>query len=343
MICYPVIYTRTFQCDYFSNFHVIPDFADANFLMPYIRSATTDMNPMNHQIKKIVVTDTEMCVFGIIGYARDIVDNSLLDCTSDNKGRAVYGFYGFAVKIDENLHSVPEFSKEDISEIYKRYIRPVWNDATQHTQFSVSSNLSEKAVYSNEELHEEFLWNESVNVFSADSDLYDVLLYKALTGDSVSYCSCITDYKALKKTPFNFVVTTPNNLNRLRNEPVIINESVINNEPPVEEIYAPVNEEKDFNLYGENPHISNYPSETTRDSEGTKKNRFVGEDTSFSEESIPEEEIKSEIELILRKYVAPAIAASVASFATVAIVIYLSYIYKKKKAKEEKKGNQDAE
>ncbi len=336
MICYPVIYTRTFQCDYFSNFHVLPYMIDANWLMRYIRSATTDMNPMNHQIKKIVVTDTEMCVFGIIGYARDIVDNSLLDCTSDNKGRAVYGFYGFAVKVDENLNTVPDFSREDISGLYKNYIVPVWNDTVQHTQSSSAINLNEKLFSGNNIVNEELFWNESVNVFSAEGDLYDVLLYKALTGDTISYCSCMMDYKALKKAPFNFVVTTPNNLNRLRNEPVI------QNEPPAEEIPVPVNEETDFN-YGENLHISNYPSETIEDSEGTKKNKLMGEDTSFSEESIPEEEIKSEIERILRRYVPYTIAALAASFAVTAIVMYLSYIYKMKKAKEEKEGKKDAE
>lgn len=332
MNCYPVIYTRTFQCDYFSNFHVIPDFVDASWLMPYIRSATTDMNPTNSHTKKIIVTDTEICVFGIIGYAKDIIDIELSDCTRDNKGRAVYGFYGFAVQVDENLHTVPDFSKKIISELYKKYICPVWNDTVQNTQISDAVNLNEKTAC-NGELHEDFFWNEYLNVFSAESDLYDVLLHKALTGDFVSYCSHITDYKTLKKTPFNFIVTTPNNLNRLKNEPVI------KAEPPTEEISALV-EETDFNSYVENPYISDSPSEISEDSEGSKKNRLMEENNPFSEESVPKEEIKSEIEQILRKYIPYAMASFIASLVVTAIA---EYVCSKKKAGEEKEGKKDAE
>lgn len=66
MISYPVIYTRTLNCDYFSNFHVLPEFVDANWLLPYIRSATTDMNPTSNQTKRIVVSDKKIAYLELL-------------------------------------------------------------------------------------------------------------------------------------------------------------------------------------------------------------------------------------------------------------------------------------
>lgn len=231
MFCYPVIYTRTLNCDYFTNFHVLPDFVDAKWLLPYVRSATTDMTPSVSTIRKIVITNEDVCVFGIIAYAKDIMNSYLGNFFSDNKGRAVYGFYGFAVKANGNSAVIPAFSETKISEMYYHYITPVWEDLIQKTQTSSYVMLDEKTVY-DLEIEPEYIYNDSVNVFSNEKNLYEILLYKALNGKSVSYCSCINDYKALKQTPFNYVITSANNLVRLKNEPVVREEPVIiHNEP----------------------------------------------------------------------------------------------------------------
>ncbi|MDE6832889.1 MAG: hypothetical protein K2J39_01370, partial [Ruminococcus sp.] len=102
----------------------------------------------------------------------------------------------------------------------------IWGDSVQRTQISLSMNLPEKD-FSNQEAESEYIWDNHMNLFSSDENLYEIFLYKALNGENISYCSCINDYKALKKSPFDYVVTTRNNLNRLRNE------QAVNEEPPV--------------------------------------------------------------------------------------------------------------
>lgn len=303
MICYPVIYTRTFQCDYFTKFHVLPEFIDASWVLSYIRSATTDMNPADNNIRKIIITDTDICIFGIIAYAKDIVDLSMLDCTRDNKGRAVYGFYGFAIQVDESASTVPVFDKNAINAIYKKYIVPVWNDTVQQTQIPESLELQEKTASSSNK-EPEYLWNESVNVFTNEGDLYDSLLYQAITGDLTCYCSAINDYKALKQSVFNYVVTTTNNIVRLKNDTVVKEEPAI---PTTAETV--VSEESESRAENTNEYAT-FPAVTDNESAGSKKNKPVDENSNVFQKTIREKELAADLETVLKKYIAPAAAVS---------------------------------
>ena len=216
---YPVIYTRTLKCDYFSNFHVLPPFVNGSWLLQYIRSATTDMNPAEQQNKKIIVSNGRYCIFGTIGYTKDITTGSDAYCR-DEKGRAIFGFYGFVVSVNKTASTIPDFSEDDISEIHNKYIVPVWNETVSHTQsIAAAVELKEKNISGDTEIDSpEFTFNNSMNLFSADFTLYERLLYKAITGNSITYCSNINDYKALKQSPFEYVITSSSNISRLREE-----------------------------------------------------------------------------------------------------------------------------
>ena len=216
---YPVIYTRTLKCDYFSNFHVLPPFVNGSWLLQYIRSATTDMNPAEQQNKKIIVSNGRYCIFGTIGYTKDITTGSDAYCR-DEKGRAIFGFYGFVVSVNKTASTIPDFSKDDISEIHNKYIVPVWNETVSHTQsIAAAVELKEKNISGDTEIDSpEFTFNNSMNLFSADITLYERLLYKAITGNPITYCSSINDYKALKQSPFEYVITSSSNISRLREE-----------------------------------------------------------------------------------------------------------------------------
>lgn len=216
---YPVIYTRTLKCDYFSNFHVLPPFFDGSWLLQYIRSATTDMSPSEQQNKKIIVSNGRHCIFGTIGYTKDITTGLDAYCR-DEKGRAIFGFYGFVVSVNKTASTIPDFSEDDISEIHNKYIVPVWNETVSHTQsIATAVELKEKSISGDTEIdNPEFTFNNSMNLFSADCTLYERLLYKAITGNPVTYCSSINDFKALKQSPFEYVITSSSNISRLREE-----------------------------------------------------------------------------------------------------------------------------
>ena len=216
---YPVIYTRTLKCDYFSNFHVLPPFVNGSWLLQYIRSATTDMNPTEQQNKKIIVSNGRYCIFGTIGYTKAITTGLDAYCR-DEKGRGIFGFYGFVVQVNKTASTIPVFSEDDISEIHKKYIVPVWNETVSHTQsIAAAVELKEENISGNTEIDSpELTFNNSMNLFLTDFTLYKRLLYKAITGNTVTYCSDINDFKALKQSPFEYVITSYSNISRLREE-----------------------------------------------------------------------------------------------------------------------------
>lgn len=219
---YPVIYTRTRCCDYFAGFHVRPDFVVPAEVLPYIRTATTDMDAYEHTRKHIIISTNTMILFGMVGYIQDIGGSDVELYARDEKNRAIFGFYGFAAKRGTDFHTskIPDIQNHDIIQAYKKYVTPYWNCLDQETQNAEPISLEEKEIAVSP-IPEGFLWNETVRVYSeTDSPdcLYTALLLDALNGTVLSYCSCVNDFKALKNSRFSHVVTNKNNRFRLKKE-----------------------------------------------------------------------------------------------------------------------------
>ena len=219
---YPVIYTRTRCCDYFAGFHVRPDFIVPAEVLPYIRTATTDMDAYEHTKKHLIISTDKMILFGIVGFIQDIGGTAVELYARDEKNRAIFGFYGFAAKRenDFNTSKIPDIQDCDIIRAYEKYVMPYWNCLDQDAKKAEPISLEEKEIAVSP-IPEEFLWNETVHVHSeADNPnrLYTTLLLDALNGTVLSYCSCVNDFKALKNSRFSHVVTNKNNRFRLEKE-----------------------------------------------------------------------------------------------------------------------------
>ena len=219
---YPVIYTRTRCCDYFAGFHVRPDFIVPAEVLPYIRTATTDMDAYEHTKKHLIISTDKMILFGIVGFIQDIGETAVELYTRDEKNRAIFGFYGFAAKRenDFNTSKIPDIQDCDIIRAYEKYVMPYWNCLDQDTKKAEPISLEEKEIAVSP-IPEEFLWNETVHVHSETDNpdrLYTTLLLDALNGTVLSYCSCVNDFKALKTSRFSHVVTNKNNRFRLKKE-----------------------------------------------------------------------------------------------------------------------------
>ena len=219
---YPVIYTRTRCCDYFAGFHVRPDFIVPAEVLPYIRTATTDMDAYEHTKKHLIISTDKMILFGIVGFIQDIGGTAVELYARDEKNRAIFGFYGFAAKRenDFNTSKIPDIQDCDIIRAYEKYVMPYWNCLDQDTKKAEPISLEEKEIAVSP-IPEEFLWNETVHVHSETDNpdrLYTTLLLDALNGTVLSYCSCVNDFKALKNSRFSHVVTNKNNRFRLEKE-----------------------------------------------------------------------------------------------------------------------------
>ena len=219
---YPVIYTRTRCCDYFAGFHVRPDFIVPAEVLPYIRTATTDMDAYEHTKKHLIISTDKIILFGIVGFIQDIGGTAVELYARDEKNRAIFGFYGFAAKMenDFNTSKIPDIQDCDIIRAYEKYVMPYWNCLDQDTKKAEPISLEEKEIAVSP-IPEEFLWNETVHVHSETDNpdrLYTTLLLDALNGTVLSYCSCVNDLKALKNSRFSHVVTNKNNRFRLEKE-----------------------------------------------------------------------------------------------------------------------------
>ena len=133
---YPVIYTRTRCCDYFAGFHVRPDFIVPAEVLPYIRTATTDMDAYEHTKKHLIISTDKMILFGIVGFIQDIGGTAVELYARDEKNRAIFGFYGFAAKRenDFNTSKIPDIQDCDIIRAYEKYVMPYWNCLDQDTK-----------------------------------------------------------------------------------------------------------------------------------------------------------------------------------------------------------------
>lgn len=219
---YPVIYTRTRCCDYFAGFHVRPDFIVPAEVLPYIRTVTTDMDAYEHTKKHLIISTDKMILFGIVGFIQDIGGTAVELYARDEKNRAIFGFYGFAAKRenDFNTSKIPDIQDCDIIRAYEKYVMPYWNCLDQDTKKAEPISLEEKEIAVSP-IPEEFLWNETVHVHPETDNpdrLYTTLLLDALNGTVLSYCSCVNDFKALKNSHFSHVVTNKNNRFRLEKE-----------------------------------------------------------------------------------------------------------------------------
>ena len=217
MKCYPIIYTRTDCCDYYANFHVIPNFADANEIRPYILSATVGLDPTAKKNKKLIFANERYCVFGYIGFIKDLFEAEAEDiqqCSRDNKGRAVYGFFGFAMK-NTISESIPLLRTTECFSAFKQYIVPIWKNTVPETVISSAVEL-EEIPRINTDIQPIFVHGHTC-FFNNESNLFDMVLTEWLTNNaSASYCSWINDFAQIKDCIFTHVVTTDNSISRLK-------------------------------------------------------------------------------------------------------------------------------
>ena len=87
---------------------------------------------------------------------------------------------------------------------------------------------------------------------------------------------------------------------------------------------------------------SNESPAKSDDAAGSKKNKPVDENSDVFQETIRETELKSDLEDVLKKYFAPAVAVALASIAAYSLYRYIATINKKELEKT-KGGEADAE
>ena len=214
---YPVIYTRTYQVDFYRPFHVCPDFVNVDVVYPYIEQVLKEYYVNDGQFRQIVLSNSEYCIFGNTCYIEKMAeyDENISNYTKDNGGRAIYGFFGFAARM-QPYETIPSFSLKNCTDAFIKYMIPVWNESIQQTQLPESVQLPEKPYISSDKPEpEEVILNCSF--FTEAEGLFDKMLFEAFCNQKqLSYCSSINDYQVLRQMKFTNAVTSHDNILRLK-------------------------------------------------------------------------------------------------------------------------------
>lgn len=226
-----IIHSRTFHCDFISDFIVRPEsfFAtDIKFFRKYILQATENIDILNG-FRWVIIDNEHYRIAGIVGFIKDMILESNLNQSEldelkflayDDKGRATYAFIGEA--ISKSNYKYTEINIDSLLREYIKFIRPKWNSATIQSTLSTvyeipdyadilknskplidSINLINKDIY------------EANNKF--DYELFQYFLNQELL-ENFSFCSNLENYNTIKNCDFLTLTTSNNNIVRLKRD-----------------------------------------------------------------------------------------------------------------------------
>lgn len=221
----PLIHTRTYSCDFNSEFMVRPDFfldSDIKWARKYILNATGAIDSMQGE-RWVIVDNGKYKFAGVVGFLKNICEKCSLSeeeyarsetMFCDDKGRLVYAFIG--VVIDRNT-SCGKITYDYLWKKYLEFIFPIWKRTYQEV---IMQGFSEEQfelcdtsfAECGEKIGNQIVYESNQ---SLDYKRFEHFLGNA-TADGFSYCSNICDYNLVRQCDFSVVCTSRNVITRLK-------------------------------------------------------------------------------------------------------------------------------
>lgn len=229
----PLIHSRTYCCDFNTDFLVRPDTfmsSDIEWARDNILSATNNIDLLDG-VRWLIIKKENIIVAGIVCFIKDLINLiSLSDeqqkeanlYIKDDKGRRIYAFIGFAINNKDKDEVNIDFSHEYLLNTFIKYIQPVWNHkVVDTTKIAFNNNYPTKITSKNnpdisvKEINN-IKYYETNTV--RDKDLFDYYLQTVNNLNELRFCSNITEMDTLKEYKFNIVTTSNRNIERLEEE-----------------------------------------------------------------------------------------------------------------------------
>ena len=225
----PIIHTRTFNCDFSSEFLVRPDIfmdKDIKWSRKNILDATGSIDVLQG-VRWVIVDNEKYRLAGIIGFLKDICLKCQLsdedrkkseELFCDNKGRAVYAFIGIVID-KKNTKDYGIFSYDYLWQLYLEKIYPVWKNSYQEVMVESFKNEEFGSI-------PDMTSMESIKVGTMElyetTQVTDYELFSCLLCDNkkseFSFCSNIQDFNLVKQSEFSIVTTSYNVISRIKKE-----------------------------------------------------------------------------------------------------------------------------
>ncbi len=240
----PLIHTRTYSCDFNSEFLVRPDCfldSDIKWARKYILNATGEID--NIQGERWVIVDNGKYKFaGVVGFLKNICEKCTLSDEEyaksetlfcDDKGRLVYAFIGVVIEKELNIGKI---TYDYLWHKYLEYIFPIWKRTYQEVvlkgfvdeEFELCDcSYSEKP----EDCGGKKLYESNPNL---DYKRFETFLGEN-TSSGFSYCSNMRDYNLVKQSDFSIICTSRNIITRIKriSPPVEVLSTVTASKPQV--------------------------------------------------------------------------------------------------------------
>lgn len=226
-----IIHSRTFHCDFISDFIVRPESflaTDIKFFRKYILQATENIDILNG-FRWVIIDNEHYRLAGIVGFIKDMILESNLNQSEleelkllayDDKGRATYAFIGEA--ISKSNYKYTEINIDSLLREYIKFIRPKWMSATIQSTLSTISEIpnygdilkNSKPLIDSINLINKDIY-EANNKF--DYELFQYFLNQELL-KNFSFCSNLENYNTIKNCDFLTLTTSNNNIVRLKRD-----------------------------------------------------------------------------------------------------------------------------
>lgn len=144
----------------------------------------------------------------------------------DIRQRSTYAFIGGSIQSDDG--TIPEISYQQLWDWYVTNVSDIWERTIVETQktdyLQVPSYEPNTMIPNNGEIINEVTFYESSE--ARDLILFYYYLKKAVTGQNISYCSNLLNFRDVERCSYQVVTTSNNVINRLRTKGNIIHQGV---------------------------------------------------------------------------------------------------------------------
>lgn len=229
----PLIHSRTLRCDFNPGFLVRPnDFtdSDAKIIHKRILEATASIDSMQG-FRWIVFHEGKFCVAGAVCILKNLASKCDIP-TEDEKfffdirQRSTYAFIGGSIQSDDG--AIPEISYQQLWDWYVTNVSDIWERTVVETQktdyLQVPFYEPNTMIPNNGEIINEVTFYESSE--ARDLILFYYYLKKAVTGQNISYCSNLLNFRDVERCSYQAVTTSNNVINRLRAKGNVIHQEI---------------------------------------------------------------------------------------------------------------------
>lgn len=246
----PIIHTRTFSCDFNSEFLVRPECfmdSDIKWVRKNVLGATGEIDGLQG-VRWLITDNGKYRVAGVVGFLKNICSKCQLseedklkseEMFCDDKGRLVYAFIGIVINKQQN-DDYGTLSIDCLWKLYFKEIYPIWMRTYQEVILKGFTDINSKLVANT--VTDEPTVVGSNNLYEANA-VTDYAHFSDLmcnrNKSNFSFCSNILDFNMVKQNEFNVITTSQNIITRISREN-IAKSSTISNEQPLQAM-APTN------------------------------------------------------------------------------------------------------